>query len=71
MLIQMNQNIIDVVAKSKLGNTKQTEAVRELQFRTAGVPYQTGTKRVGGFFSGIKGSNQAKQVTELLKRFIA
>jgi len=59
-----------MVAKLKLRNTKQTEAVRELLCMANGVPYQPTTIRLGGSWVGINQVNQAKQVRELLQRFI-
>jgi hypothetical protein len=62
---------VDAKPKLKLKITKESEAVKELLFRTAGVPYQSRTKLLGGSSVGVKEADQAKQVTELLKRFIA
>jgi hypothetical protein len=59
-----------VVAKLKLKVTKDSEAVRELLFRINGVPSQQRIKLLGGSFVGIKEANQAKHITELLKRFM-
>ncbi len=62
-----------MVAKLKLKVTRESEAVRELLSRSAGVPYRpvTVTRRLGGSFIGIKEASQAKQVRELLQRTIA
>jgi hypothetical protein len=54
----------------KLVWTSELEAVRELLCRIHGVSSQQRTKLLGGSFIGIKEANQAKQITELLKRFI-
>lgn len=59
------------INKLKLKDTRQSEAVRELLCRSAGVPYrqQQTTKLLGGSFVGTKEAYQAKQVRELLQRF--
>jgi hypothetical protein len=58
----------DVVAKLKLKDTRESEAVRELLCMTNGVPFQPINRRLGGSFVGIK---EAKQVRELLEGFYA
>jgi hypothetical protein len=68
MLINIRLNVLNVVPKLKLKNTKQSEAVRELLCRTSGVPFQQINRRLGGSFIGIK---EAKQVRELIERFYA
>jgi hypothetical protein len=62
---------VDTKPKLKLKHTRDSEAVKELLLRTAGVPYEPRTKLLGGSSVGVKEAEQAKQVTELLKRFIA
>jgi hypothetical protein len=70
MLINIKHNILTMDTKLKLRNTKQTGAVTELLCRIYGVPYQSSTIRLGGSFIGTKEANQAKQVRELLQRFV-
>jgi len=68
MLINIRLNVLNVVPKLKLKNTKQSEAVRELLCRTSCVPFQQINRRLGGSIIGIK---EAKQVRELIERFYA
>jgi hypothetical protein len=72
MLINIKRSNLTMVAKLKLKDTKQTGAVTELLCRIYGVPYRSTTilTRLGGSFVGIKEATQAKQVRELVERFI-
>ena len=64
----MKWYIIDVVAKLKLRNTRQSEAA---SFPCCGLPSNHTHKRLGGSSAGTNQAYQLSQIRELLERTIA